>query len=134
MVLQEIKMVSNSKQNSKRRGQALTEFALIAPLLLFLVLGIIDFGRVLFTYAMGSNALRDAVRYAEVLGYSGGVPRYLDCGDGGGMDKAARNVFFVNDQNVIIEYIKADDPNPSTPDAIPCLLASPETIENGDLL
>jgi hypothetical protein len=124
-------MVSNSKQNSKRRGQALTEFALIAPLLLFLVLGIIDFGRTLFTYAMGSNALRDAVRYAEVLGYSGGVPRYLDCAPGGGMDKAAHNIFFVNEQVVTIEYIKADDP---TADPIPCASATPETLENGDLL
>lgn len=122
-------MVSNSNRNSKERGQALMEFALIAPLLIFLVLGIIDFGRALFTYAMGSNALRDAVRYAEVLGYSGGVPRYLDCGVGGGMDKAAHNIFFVNSQTVTIEYLKSDGVT-----VIPCSSATPETLENGDLL
>ena len=99
--------MSNMNHRPKTRGQALTEFALIAPLLLFLVLGIIDFGRALFTYAMGSNAVRDAVRYAEVLGYAGDTKSYLQCGAGGKMDKAAHNVFFVNKQTVDIHYIQA---------------------------
>ena len=67
--------MSKPNRKSKTRGQALAEFGLIAPLLLFLILGIADFGRALFTYAMASNALRDAVRYAEVLG-----PRARDVG------------------------------------------------------
>src|SRR5215471_18059617 len=106
--------------NPKRQGQALVEFALIAPLLIFLVLGIIDFSRALFTYAMASNALRDAVRYAEVLGYSGGVPRYLDCTS---MDQAARKVFFVNNQTVTIQYMKMDGTT-----FIPCASATPDNI------
>src|SRR5215471_6604585 len=110
--------MSKSNRKSKTRGQALAEFGLIAPLLIFLIFGIADFGRALFTYAMGSNALRDAVRYAEVLGYSGGVPRYIDCAS---MDKAARKVFFVNSQTVTIQYIKAAAP---TDPPIPCSSAT----------
>src|SRR5690349_5055312 len=116
-------------RKSKTRGQALAEFGLIAPLLLFLILGIADFGRALFTYAMASNALRDAVRYAEVLGYSGGVPRYIDCAS---MNKAAKNVFFVNSQSVTIKYQQVDKP-PTDP-LIDCSVIQPSDLKNGDLL
>src|SRR4051812_1523910 len=102
-MLWETKIMSKNS-TSKSRGQAMAEFGLVAPLLIFLIFGIADFGRALFTYAMGSNALRNSVRYAEVLGYSGGVPRYLDCTS---MDQAARKVFFVNSQDVTIEYLQA---------------------------
>src|SRR5258706_9262199 len=120
--------MSNSNRISKPRGQAMAEFGLIAPLLIFLIFGIADFGRALFTYAMESNALRDAVRYAEVLGYSGGVPRYIDCAS---MTKAAQKVFFVNSQTVIIQYVKAAHP---TDPPIACSDATPDKLVNGDLL
>src|ERR1051325_2541606 len=118
-------------RKSKTRGQALAEFGLIAPLLLFLILGIADFGRALFTYAMASNALRDAVRYAEVLGYSGGVPRYLDCNS---MTKAAKNVFFVNSQTVTIQYYKADGSLVNGNNPFPCDQGTADNLVNGDIL
>ncbi len=46
------------------RGQGLVEFALILPLLLLLIFGILDFGRMLFIYANLFNAAREASRYA----------------------------------------------------------------------
>ncbi len=46
------------------RGQGLVEFALILPLLLLLIMGILDFGRMLFIYANLFNAAREASRYA----------------------------------------------------------------------
>jgi Flp pilus assembly protein TadG len=48
------------------QAQALVEFALILPLLLLVLIGIIDFGRALFVYSEVSNAAREAVRYAAV--------------------------------------------------------------------
>jgi Flp pilus assembly protein TadG len=48
------------------QAQALVEFALVLPLLLLLLVGIIDFGRALFVYSEVSNAAREAVRYAAV--------------------------------------------------------------------
>lgn len=47
-------------------GQSLVEFALVLPVLLLLLLGIIDFGRVLSAYYVVDHAARDAVRYASV--------------------------------------------------------------------
>jgi hypothetical protein len=62
----------------KERGQGLVEFALTLPILMMFLMGILDFGRVLFTYSEVSNNLRTALRQAPNIGYSG-TPSYLDC-------------------------------------------------------
>jgi hypothetical protein len=50
------------------RGQALVEFALVAPLFLLLLFGIIETGRFIFYYEMLNNATREGARYAIVNG------------------------------------------------------------------
>lgn len=47
-------------------GQSLLEFALVLPVLLLVLLGIIDFGRVLSAYYIVDAAARDAARYASI--------------------------------------------------------------------
>jgi hypothetical protein len=47
-----------------RRGQSLVEFALVLPLLLVLVLGAVDFGRVFFGWVALQNAARVGANYA----------------------------------------------------------------------
>ena len=47
-------------------GQSLIEFAIIFPLLFFLVTGFLDLGRAVFYYSSLSNAVREATRYAIV--------------------------------------------------------------------
>lgn len=44
------------------RGQSLTEFAVILPLLLLLLCGICDFGRLMFAYMQLNNAAQETVR------------------------------------------------------------------------
>ena len=56
-----------SRREAKGRGQqsqALIEFALISPLLLLLVFGIIDIGRALFYYDTLNHAAREGARTA----------------------------------------------------------------------
>jgi Flp pilus assembly protein TadG len=48
------------------RGAALVEFAIVAPFLVLLLLGIIDWGRYLFLYNQLGNAVRDGARIAAV--------------------------------------------------------------------
>lgn len=50
------------------RGQALVEFALVAPLFFILIFGIIEAARFTFYNAMLSNATREGARYAIVHG------------------------------------------------------------------
>lgn len=47
-----------------QKGQGFTEFALILPLLLLLLLGVIEAGRVIWAYITVQNAAREATRYA----------------------------------------------------------------------
>jgi Flp pilus assembly protein TadG len=48
------------------RGQSLVEFSLVLPILLLLLFGIIDAGRLIFTYNDVANAARSGVRTAIV--------------------------------------------------------------------
>jgi Flp pilus assembly protein TadG len=50
------------------RGQALAEFALVAPFLFVLILGTIEAGRFIFLYELMNNATREGARYAIVHG------------------------------------------------------------------
>jgi TadE-like protein len=47
-----------------QRSQSMVEFAIIAPLLLLLIFGIVDFGRVIYTYITLNQAVNEAVRVA----------------------------------------------------------------------
>ena len=47
-----------------KRGQSLVEFGLLLPILVLLVLGTIDFGRVYFAYVSVTNGARNGADYA----------------------------------------------------------------------
>jgi Flp pilus assembly protein TadG len=87
------------------KAQTMVEFALILPLLLFIIFGLIEFGRLLATYSMVTTSSRDAARYGAAAGdVGGGVPHYLDCA---GIRAAARkNAILANipDANITISY------------------------------
>jgi Flp pilus assembly protein TadG len=101
-------MIVNSSKNKRgRRGQALVEFSLALTILLFLIFGILEFGRVLFAYSSASDSLRSALRNATVLGVEEGssLRPYLDCND---MQAVAQNNFFTGTQTITIRYQKTD--------------------------
>ena len=50
----------------RERGQSLVEFALVLPVLLLFIFGIVDAGRLIYTYNTVSNAARDGARVAIV--------------------------------------------------------------------
>jgi len=56
------------------RGQSLVEFALVIPILLILVFGIIDFGMGLRSYISLTNATREGARFAAVGNPAGAYP------------------------------------------------------------
>jgi Flp pilus assembly protein TadG len=52
---------------ANRRGAVAVEFALVLPLLMMLVFGIIDFGRAYYTLNQIISSVREGARYAAVL-------------------------------------------------------------------
>lgn len=56
------------------RGQTLVEFALVVPVVLLLLVGIVDIGRGLQAYTALGQAVRDAGREAAVHGSGATVP------------------------------------------------------------
>ncbi len=54
------KLIRNNK------GQAVVELALVLPLLLLLIMGMIDFGRVMNAYLIANQASREGARQAAV--------------------------------------------------------------------
>ncbi len=93
----------------KGKAQAMVEFAIVLPILLLVVYGLIETGRFIFTYAFVSNATRQAVRYGSTSGVgANGVPRYQDCV---GIKAEAERVDFLNsfaDTNIAITYDNPD--------------------------
>jgi hypothetical protein len=47
-------------------GQALAEFAIVLPILLVLILGVFDFGRLIFVHTAMTNAAREGARLGAV--------------------------------------------------------------------
>ena len=62
-------MIRATRSGRRRsRGQALAEFALVAPLFFLILFGIIEAGRFIFYYEILNNATREGARYAIVNG------------------------------------------------------------------
>ena len=100
---------------NKNKAQAMVEFALVLPLLLLLLYGLLEAGRLLFIYSTIVTATRQAVRYGSTTGQgldytsqggpdNSGVPRYQDCY---GIRLAAQRVDFLNafnNDDIVIQW------------------------------
>ena len=56
--------MADIKRDRDRRGQAMTEFVIALPILLFLIFGIFEFARLTFAWLAVQNAARFGIRYA----------------------------------------------------------------------
>jgi Flp pilus assembly protein TadG len=120
------------KRASRQRGQSMTEFALMLPILLLLLFAIFDFGRMLFMYNQLSAAAREGARYGSLVGVAANqnhTPQYIDCA---GIRQAVRDKLGlpVNLPNSAIKigYDKGQGPIVFTCDSGP----SRNAIERGD--
>lgn len=119
-------MNANKIKPRKNKAQAMVEFAIVLPMLLLLLYGILEAGRLLFIYSTIVTASRQAVRYGSATGQgldytaqggpdNTGIPRYQDCF---GIRLAAQRVDFLNaidDNDIIIQYDNGPaDLNPKT--------------------
>lgn len=61
------------------RGQGIVEFAIVLPVVLMVVFGIIELGFLIFSYSSVNSASREAARYGIAIGDVGAGQRYYDC-------------------------------------------------------
>ena len=111
------------------KGQGMVEFALVLPLLLVLIFGIIEAGRLLFLYSAVMSASREAVRYGSASGDVTGLTTYYeDCA--GIQDAAMRIGRFagVSAGEVTISY----DHGPGTGTFATCPLPGGQIVKLGD--
>ncbi len=93
----------SSQKHSKERAQAIVEFAIVLPILLALLVGILEAGRMIFFYAAVNNASREAVRYASAWGLRDDktTEKFNDCD---GIKKMATRSAFFTDLTITISY------------------------------
>ena len=61
-------------------AQGMVEFALVLPILLLIIFGIIAFGHFFFSYSLVVAASREAARFGAAVGLTeNSIPRYRDC-------------------------------------------------------
>jgi hypothetical protein len=112
----------------KQRAQAITEFALVLPILMVLLVGILEVGRLVLIYAGVTNASREATRYASAVGFDeDGLYHYNNCN--GIRRVAKRAAYFMNlqDDEIVITY----DSGPSTTIRNP-VCDGTDTVVSGD--
>lgn len=95
------------------RGQSLTEFALVAPLLLLLVFGIIDLGRFFYGYLELQIAAQETVRV-------GGLGR-----SDSEMDSFARDYLNISDPSLLTVTISPSDSVRDSGDYVTVTLQTP---------
>jgi Flp pilus assembly protein TadG len=99
----------------KRPAQAMVEFAIALPVLLLMLYGILEAGRLLFLYSTVVTASRQAVRYGSATGEgNNGVPRYQDCD---GIRNAANKVGYLGPfDSITLQYDQGvTNTNPPAP-------------------
>ncbi|HEX2696542.1 MAG TPA: TadE family protein, partial [Anaerolineales bacterium] len=93
------------KTKKKSTAQAMVEFALALPVLLLVIYGLIEVGRLMFIYSSVVTAARQAARYGATTGLnSNGDAFWSDCD---GIRAAAKNVGFLQpfaDSDIQIWY------------------------------
>jgi Flp pilus assembly protein TadG len=78
-----VSRLSRRRRRTRSRGQGLVEFALVIPIFLFMLFGLIDAGRLVYQNTVVSQAAREGARLASVeASWIGSAD--LSCGTAGG--------------------------------------------------
>lgn len=112
-----------SRSRKRTLAQAMVEFALALPILLMVIYGMLEAGRLLFIYSSVISATRNAVRYGSADGTSpNGMPYYQDCA---GITAAANQLAFIAPfSNISVTY----DAGLSYPAGAPQPISGPPAI------
>lgn len=89
------------------KAQAIVEFAIVLPILLVVLVGVLEVGRYLFIYSAATNASRNASRYASAVGRAdNGLTKFNYCE---GIKQTALNSAYLVNRSTIGVTIQYDD-------------------------
>lgn len=72
--------MQKSLLKKSQSAQGMVEFALVLPIILLIIFGVIAFGHLFFVYSSVVSASREAARWGAATGAStNGIPHYKDC-------------------------------------------------------
>ena len=102
------KKYSSKKSVAGFKAQAIVEFAIVFPILMMLLIGILEVGRYILIFSSATNASRNAVRYASAVGQDDkyGLTKFNYCY--GIKDTALKSIFLV-DRSKVVVAISYDD-------------------------
>jgi Flp pilus assembly protein TadG len=83
----------------------MVEFALVLPLLLVVMFGLIEVGRLLFIYSVVFTSTREAARYGSAAGFlAGNLYQYQDCDGIRSAAKRVGSLAGIQDDNITVTY------------------------------
>lgn len=95
-----------AKKEKREDGQAMVEFALVLPVFLLILCGIIDFGWLFYNQLSLNNACREGARYAVVNTADGSGTQAIE----EHIKNLTTNVFANDGVDINIEYTSQGDP------------------------
>jgi len=128
---------SHPQKNHALRAQAIVELMLALPVLLMLLYGIIEVGRLIFIFSSVANASRQAARYGAASGEINDVAFYQDCD--GIRAVANQSAFIITFDEINITYDRGVNPDGTSipiadidpnPEVDTCPIEVP--VRNGD--
>jgi hypothetical protein len=126
-------LFADRQKRKSYKAQSLVELALVLPIFLLVVYGIIEVARWVFIYSAVFTASRDGARYAAAVGKNaGGVDYYRDCD---GIRERAMSVGSIADiqaGDIDIIYDHGPDSNGEATPFATCPLAANVKLELGD--
>ena len=117
-----IKMAgSSSRRPNRKRGQALVEFALVFPIFMLVLSGIMDFGFMLYSRMSVINASREAAHAAIVTENHANIALVAE---GAAVATAAQGGVSISSSSVTVSCL-ATSVNVSSPSPVDCSSAVP---------
>ncbi len=101
-----MKKIFRKRRDKKEDGQAVVEFALILPIFLLILCGIIDFGWLFYNQLTLNNACREGARYAVVNTDDGADMQAITTH----IENSSKNVFDKDGVDIDIAYSSPGDP------------------------
>ena len=114
------------------KAQGLVEFALVLPVLLLVIVGIIEFGRLIFMYSAVAAASREGARYGAAADNDGGTYRYADCDSIVDTITRIGALVGISSSNITIEYVDGPDTDTIPTGASTCASLDQDSIGRGD--